>query len=291
MLFWAFAASATNASGYHGPITDFHAHIRLEMTAAAKKGQAIGSAPIQAADDLAGVTQSALIVIARAGHLDETRAANDAVIAAARASHGRFFAIASVHPADGSEALAELDRLAAAGVKVIKLHPNTQNFDVSDPAVANVVQRCAERGLAILFDSYKPWDLSEMGKFLLLAAKHPDARIVLAHMGLTSFREAHTFSEMHKIGVGSNVYFDLSVIAVLYADSPVEAELVWTIRRIGIDHFLFGSDWPLYTPAEAVTAVHSLGFTDKEERMIFHDNAAAFLEGGDRRSTPAAVGG
>jgi len=268
---------AVAAPSYTGPIIDWHAHIRFGRSDAVKERQGIGTGPIRRLDDEAGVTRSALIVIARRGETGKTRAQNDAVIAAAKAGGGRFFPVASVHPLDGAGAFEEIDRVASAGVKVIKLHPNTQNFDVSDPAVAEVVERCAARHLIVLFDSYKPWDLSEMGKFVLLASTHPDARIVLAHMGLTTFREAITFAQIRKLNISTQVYFDLSAIASTYAGSPVQPELVWTIRRIGVDRFLFGSDWPVDTPAAAEAAVRKLGFTAAEQRQIFHDNAARLL--------------
>jgi len=250
---------------------------RMRISASPTTDQGKGTAPIAAIDDEAGVTQSALIVIARASQMDKTRAQNDAVIAAARAGNGRFYPIASVHPADGADAMAELDRMAAAGVKVIKLHPNTQNFDVADPAVAAAVQHCGEKGLIVLFDSYKPWDLSEMGKFLVLAVKHPQTKLILAHMGFSTFREAIMYAQLPKLGMAQNVYFDLSAIAAIYANSPVQPELVWTIRKVGVDHFLFGSDWPVDTPAVAEKAVRDLGFTANEQKMIFHDNAAKLI--------------
>ena len=37
--------------------------------------------------------------------------------------------------------------MAAAGAAWLKLHPNTQRFDVADPAVATVVRKAAEHGL------------------------------------------------------------------------------------------------------------------------------------------------
>ena len=39
--------------------------------------------------------------------------------------------------------------LAGLGVKVIKLHPNTQRFDVADPAVAKVTDKCGALGMAV----------------------------------------------------------------------------------------------------------------------------------------------
>ena len=264
-------------SGYRGPIIDTHAHIRLGDDDGLRPDHPRGTAPLAALDDAAGIAQSALIVIARAGQIEKTRAQNDAVIAAAKNSGGRFFPIASVHPADGDAAMAELDRLASAGIKVIKLHPNTQNFDVSDPAVGAVVEHCGEKGLIVLFDSYKPTDPAEMGKFLMLSLQHPKTRFILAHMGFTLFRDTLSFATVRKLGLGGNVYFDLSAIATELEGSPMQPELVWTIRKIGVDHFLFGSDWPVDTPAAAERAVRSMAFTVDEQRRIFHDNAAGLI--------------
>jgi uncharacterized protein len=270
-------AFATEAVGYHGPIIDAHAHLRLEADDAVDDGQPIGSAALEQLDRAADVTQSALIVIARRGQIALTRQHNDAVIAAAATSGGRFYAIPSVHPLDGADAIAELDRLAKLNVREIKLHPNTQNFDVADPVVGAVVEHAGALGLVLLFDSYKPWDSSEMGKFVLLAAQHPKTKMVLAHMGFSEFRETITFAKLRKLGIGNNVWFDISAIATTYADSPVEPELVWTMRQIGMNRFLFGSDWPVDTPAAAADAVRRLGLTSAEQALVFHDNAAGLL--------------
>jgi uncharacterized protein len=88
---------------------------------------------------------------------------------------------------------------------------------------------------------------------------------------------------IRRLGMADNVWFDISAIAPTYADSPVQAELVWTMRKVGIDRILFGSDWPVYTPSEAITAVRHLGLTEIEQRKVFHDNAAQLLGVGDTR--------
>jgi predicted TIM-barrel fold metal-dependent hydrolase len=229
-------------------------------------------------DDAAGVTRSALIVIARKGEPDVTRAQNDRVLRTAANSDGKFYAVVSVHPADGDFALEELERVARLGAKEVKLHPNTQDFDVADASVAAIVKKCGELGLVVLFDSYKPWDPGEMGKFLRLAVQHPQTKIVLAHMGFSYFREAISFAQLRKLGMATNVWFDLSAIAVAYVDSPVHPELLWTMRKVGVDRFLFGSDWPVDTPAKAVSAIHKMGLTKTEEQLIFHDNVCSLLK-------------
>jgi uncharacterized protein len=270
-----------SAGEYIGPIIDAHAHLRLGDTDALLPNQPVGTDALRDIDDKAGVRRSALIVIARKGQLDKTRAQNDAVLAAAANSGNRFYAVVSVHPADGDAALAELERVAKLGAKEVKLHPNTQSFDVADPGVGTVVEKCGELGLVVLFDSYKPWDSSEMGKFMMLSIQHKKTKIVLAHMGFTYFREAVSFATIKKLGMADNVWFDISAIAPTYADSPVQAELVWTMRKVGMDRILFGSDWPVYTPSEAITAVRHLGLTETEQRKVFYDNAAQLLGVGD----------
>jgi predicted TIM-barrel fold metal-dependent hydrolase len=271
------ATAAQPAGGYSGPVIDAHAHLRLGESDALLPDQPVGTDALQRIDERAGVSESALIVIAPRADMARTRAQNDAVLDSARSSHGRFYAVVSVHPADADDALAELDRVARLGAREVKLHPNTQAFDVADPAVGKVVDRCGELGLVVLFDSYKPWDSSEMGKFMVLAIQHPKAKLVLAHMGYTYFREAVSFDTLRRLGLARNVWFDLSAIATTYAGSPLQPELVWTIRKVGTDRFLFGSDWPVYAPAEAIAAVRLLGFTRREQQQIFHDNVVALL--------------
>lgn len=274
LLVFASSSGHGFAQQYKGPVIDAHAHIRFGDGDALKADQPIGTEKLLQLDTQAGIRQSALIVIAAKGQPERTRANNDKVLAVAAASQGRFYAVPSVHPLDGEAALEELHRLTKLGVHEIKLHPNSQNFDVSDPAVGTVADECGKLGIAILFDSYKPWDPSQPGKFLLLAVQHPQTHIVLAHMFFSQFREALTFAQMSKLGMATNVSFDLSAIAVAYQGSPVVPELVWTIRKIGTDHFLFGSDWPVDNPGDALKAIRSMGFTAQEEQAILHDNAA-----------------
>jgi len=60
------------------------------------------------------------------GDPDRIKAGNDGIIALA-STNRKLLPIATVHPYDGPAAVAELERVAAKGVKVLKLHPHTQN--------------------------------------------------------------------------------------------------------------------------------------------------------------------
>jgi predicted TIM-barrel fold metal-dependent hydrolase len=281
----ALAAPVAAAEHYTGPIIDTHAHLRTNDGNGLSAAHPLGTAALRALDQAAGVETSALIVIARSGDMAAARALNNAAVAAAKADPQHFYAIASVHPADGDAALAELDRVAKLGVRVIKLHPNTQRFDVADPAVAKVTAKCGELGMAVLFDSFNPLDANELGKLLILSLQQPKTNFIFAHMGFTQFRDTLTLTTLRKLGMGGNVWLDISAIGTAYAGSPVQAEFVWTLRQHGMDHVLMGSDWPVDTPATAIAAVRDLGLTTDEEKLVLHDNAAKLL-GLNARHTP-----
>lgn len=274
-----FAAQDPLAAGrYDGPVIDSHAHVRLADNDGLDDDQPIGTAALRALDAAAGVQRSALIVMAGAGDPAAVRAQNDAVIAAAATAPGRFYPVASVHPMDDDAAIAELERLAALGVKQIKLHPNAQSFDVADPAVARITARCGELGVAVLLDSYNPLDPVQTSKLVALTTSQPKTRFVLAHMTFSQFRETLVFAMLRRLERSDNVWFDLSFTASVFADSPVEAEFVWTMRQIGMDRILFGSDWPMEDPAVAISAIRRLDLTPAEERQVFHDNVVALLD-------------
>jgi uncharacterized protein len=265
---------------YDGPIIDIHAHLFTPEEQAQTSKHPAGIEHLLEQDRRAGVTRSALIVMAPRGDLAATRALNDRAIAAASSSGGKLFAIGSVHPADGQDALDELARIARAGVRVIKLHPNTQRFDVAAPEIAAVVKRAAELGIALLFDGFSPFDLNQPGKFLQLSLANPTARIIIAHLGGPLFDEMQMFGWIRIFPWNPrNVWFDVSAISHFLVGSPYQDQLVWVVRQIGVDRIVFGSDYPVDTPEHAVQDVRRLGFTADEQRQIFFDNARELLDG------------
>jgi hypothetical protein len=228
--------------------------------------------------DSSRVRRAAALTIAPGGDLDRTRARNNAILDLARDSAGFFFPVCSVHPADGAAALQEVERVAVAGAAWIKLHPNTQEFDVADPAVARVVGKASTHGLPVLFDAYSPWDANQPGKFANLAMAVPEARLILAHAHGPGFPQLLVYDILARYPWwGRNVWIDISVTAPMLADGPFADQFVWVLRKVGIDRVIFGSDYPVDEPLDALCAVSGLGFTDEELAAILHDNAAALL--------------
>ncbi|MCI4366612.1 MAG: amidohydrolase, partial [Thermoplasmata archaeon] len=113
------------------------------------------------------------------------------------------------------------------------------------------------------------------GKFVMLAMAVPDAQLVLAHAHGPRFPDLLVYEILARYDWWRrNVWIDLSATGPLFARSPFAAQFEWVLRQVGIDRLLFGSDYPLCEPRDAVDAIAGMGFSSKEQRKIFHTNAA-----------------
>lgn len=263
---------------YQGPIIDMHVHVAIAPGESGSLGGPNEIKDILPVLKAGGVTRAGLITIARApGDMENTRRRNDSIIALCK-QYPAMIPICSVHPEDTTAAWAELARVHALGVQVIKLHPNAQHFDVASPAVADLATAAGKLHMILLFDSYNPSDASELGKLLMLAVTHPDARFIFAHTGFIHFEDALLVDAWKRYSwYNPNWWFDVSAIAPILGNSPYHDRLLWVMHEVGMERFLFGSDYPLFTPKETIDAVHKMGFTAKEEQLIFHDNAVTLL--------------
>jgi predicted TIM-barrel fold metal-dependent hydrolase len=70
-----------------------------------------------------------------------------------------------------------------------------------------------------------------------------------------------------------HLLFDLSYVPAPEEDSAAVGRLVHEIRRIGIDRFLFGSDYNVLKPVQAAAFLERLGLTPDELQRI-RDNCA-----------------
>ena len=253
------------------PVFDVHVHLRDGETSLREYEAGVAAAKIELAGFGAmwfGGPHQAL-----QGELAKIKAGNDSVIALA-AKHPKMLPIATVHPYDGQAALDELARVAGRGVKVLKIHPHTQKFDAADPRVLALVKQAGSLGMVVLMDNANilPGDSERLFN---LAVQAPKTKFIFAHIGGLNFRFwnvlalARTADDFFM----DNIYFDISGTVILAADAPIEAEFVWTLRNVGIDHVLLGSDYPQITLGKTVDALERLDLTAEEKAKIRSGNA------------------
>ncbi|MFT4082378.1 MAG: amidohydrolase family protein [Nocardioides sp.] len=174
--------------------------------------------------DAAGVDMAMVCSLAQ-------RIENDFVIGLQDAYPERFIGFGQVMP-QADDALREIDRLAEAGIRGLKLHPSMHGYHVADHGLLDPVFRaCAEHGMTVLINALDdafcaPFAIEEIAK------GHPDVPTVIAHMGAVwNVPEAIIVAERRE-----NLYLETS--ATLMAD------VKRAYARLGGEKILMGSEWP-----------------------------------------------
>ena len=182
------------------------------------------------------------------------------------------FPFGSVHP-DSPNALSELDRLCAAGVRGVKFHNEYQNFYVDEDSAFPLYEACAKRGLILLFHGgadrgFEPPVKTPPARMRRVALAFPEAKNVGAHRGGHDMTEAAT-DEL----ADTNVFVDTSFAARSLTPERGEA----AIRAFGADRVLFGTDCPWDTPQNAVGWLESMALSAAEKEKIYGGNACRLL--------------
>ena len=203
------------------------------------------------------------------------REANDYLLEAAARYPGRIVPFVSVHPGWGEAAITEVERCAAAGARGIgELHPTSQAIDLPEgDGVAALMQAAIRLGLPVMVHGSEPVGHAYAGKggttpqrLLALIEAWPEATFICAHWGGGLPFYAH----MPEVRAAlANVYFDSAASPFLY-----DAEVFGTVARaVGVEHMLFGSDFPLLS-AERVLDAAREALGAEAAQAVLHDNAA-----------------
>jgi predicted TIM-barrel fold metal-dependent hydrolase len=205
------------------------------------------------AEAFADVELSVVFTIAR-NRLEVDPALNDAVGAFVADAPTRRIGFLSIHPeVDG--ALDELERARTdLGLTGIKLGPNYQVFDPLGEAALRVYAVAEQYGLPILFHQGAspvqdaPLRYAHPLAMDEVAIRHPELRIVMAHLGHPWQRETIVTIRKHP-----HVYADVS--ALFYRPWSFYEALLLATEWGTLDKLLFGSDFPIATPAETAAGL------------------------------------
>lgn len=167
---------------------------------------------------------------------------------------------ASVHPRD-PERVAKLERFAAAGARVVKLHPTMQRFYPDDPDVMDVYAACERLGLVVFFHTGRAGIEPESTHRYALPrhyeealANFPRLPFVLGHAGARDGHEALALARRH-----DNAWLGIHGQGVTQLDEM--------IRATGGERLVFGTDWPFYHLAASLAKV--LIVTQGSERIRY----------------------
>ena len=181
----------------------------------------------------------------------------------------QFIGLGAWHQ-DITDISGEMDDIQARGLRGIKLHPDFQEFMIDDPKMLDVYKEAHRRGLPVLFHTGDSrTEFSSPHRLMNVIDKLPDFTCIAAHLGGYS-----EWEEARRELSGTNVYIDTS--SSLFKISPEEAKE--NIAHFGVDHTMFGTDFPMWDPKEELERFFALGFSQEENQAMLYDNFARLFQ-------------
>lgn len=196
---------------------------------------------------------------------------NDEVASFVAQSGGRLVGVGSVDIGKPMAAVREVRRcVLELGFKAIRVLPWLWELPPTDRRFYPLYTACCELGVPFCtqIGHTGPLMPSEPGRPIYLdqvALDFPELTIVGGHIGHPWTDEAIAVATKH-----ANVYIDTSA----YTVARYPAALVEFMRGHGRHKVLFGSNYPMIMPAQALQGLARLGLDDEVRRLFLGDNAA-----------------
>ena len=200
----------------------------------------------------AGITRFVMSNSATTAH--QVHSINDFLPQAVKNIPGAI-AFGSIFPGmDG--AIEELERAKALGIRGLKVHPDFQKVPLDDPAGVPIYRRAAELGLPVL-----------------------DLQVIAAHFG--GWR---AWAHSYECPLPSCVLYDTSSTLPMIPRDMV----LRMLDRFGPERFLFGTDFPMWSPKEELARFLALGLGEDVNEKILYGNFMKLFDLHDEDETEGA---
>jgi predicted TIM-barrel fold metal-dependent hydrolase len=206
------------------------------------------------------------IVFSAAGTPAQVERINN-YISAACGEHPEFIGFGSLHR-DMEKPGDEIERLIALGLRGIKIHPDMQQFNIDDDAMMDIYALLEGR-LPVVFHTgdYRS-DFSHPRRLARVLDNFPKLTAVAAHFGGWSLYDLALEYFRDRL-----CYLDVSSAIPYLGDRRAE-EL---INIYGAERILFGSDYPMWDPAEELRRFDTLKLPAGDRDLILCQNAQRLL--------------
>ena len=158
----------------------------------------------------------------------------------------------------------ELERMPELGIRGIKIHPDFQRIPIDEPAAVPMYRAIAKAGLPVLFHMGDArMDYSAPERLTNLIRQVPDLVAIAAHFGgWNAWDSAYAHPQPE------NVYYDTSSTFAFLCKERCE-ELM---DRLGAHRFLFGTDFPMWSPKTELERFMELDLDDTARETILYGN-------------------
>ena len=180
----------------------------------------------------------------------------------------RLTGYGAIHPERGNLP-GLIEEVKQLGLKGFKIHPDMQQFALDSPKAMEMFAAIEGRMPIIIHTGDCRFEYSRPRQMKKVLDTFPDLVCVCAHLGgWSEWDDAWRILADYE-----NVYVDTS--SSLYAFTPEEGRKI--IRHYSRDRVLFGTDYPMWKPAEELARFYRLKLMEEEEEKILWRNALPFI--------------
>ena len=257
-------------------IIDFHAHIYPDKIAE-RATDAIGNfydiemdrvgslSNLLKYSQRAGITNCVVHSVATSPQ--QVERINDFITESVNAHSDKLFGFGTMHQ-DYENKLEEVERCLNMGLKGIKLHPDTQMFNIDDECMFPMYDYLQDKAPVLFHCGDYRYDYSHPRRLARICKMFPKLRVIGAHFGGYS-----VWDEAYEYLKDLDCMMDTSSSSALMEEGMFER----MIKAYGADRLLFGTDFPMWDSKEELERFMSVELPDKDREKIFYSNAAKLL--------------
>ena len=197
------------------------------------------------------------------------------------AAHPDVLHCATLYPESGIGE--EVERVLEAGAQLFKVHIQVGAFSPDDPLLVPAWTAIARAGVPVVIHAGSaplPGEFTGPEAVAAVLARHPELRLVIAHMGMPEY---HAFADLAEQYPG--VHLDTTMFNTDFTNATTPFDAAYRERLPGLrEKIVLGSDFPNipYPYAHQLQALCRLGdesdgFGDPWLRAALWDNGARLL--------------
>lgn len=258
-------------------VIDFHSHVYPDLIAkkAAKnvsefysiavKNENSNVATLLESGDKANIKKFVIHSVATTPR--QVRSINRFISSECAKHKDRLIGFAAAHP-DLETSLEEIDKAINLGFKGLKIHPDTQAFNIDCDKMLPIYDYIQDKIPILIHCGDYRYDYSHPRRLARILKMFPKLKVIAAHFGGWSIWDL----AMEYL-LNENCYLDTSS-SFNFLGKVRSREI---IKAYGAERLLFGVDFPMGNHKAELDFFLSLNLSDKENKLILHDNAAQLL--------------